>query len=116
MDGCNNHTLTSLCWGLGSDGAGNGSLNGQVNVLALDGSGNLYVGGGFTKANRASIFWKILKKVMVILPVVKILPGSHRKTMEKFWLLEEKLTQEEQPWLLKNQFPEYYRHYPFSCL
>jgi hypothetical protein len=35
---------------LGSNGAGNGSLNGEVDVLAVGGS-NLYVGGRFTDVN-----------------------------------------------------------------
>lgn len=36
---------------LGSNGSGNGSLNNLVEALALDGSGNVYAGGGFTDVN-----------------------------------------------------------------
>ncbi len=36
---------------LGSNGAGNGALNANVDALALDGSGNLYVGGWFVDVN-----------------------------------------------------------------
>ena len=43
-------TLTGNWSALGSDGAGNGSLNNVVNALAVSGS-NLYVGGCFIDAN-----------------------------------------------------------------
>ena len=36
---------------MGSNGAGNGSLNSHIDALAVDGNGNLYVGGGFTNVN-----------------------------------------------------------------
>ncbi|HTP01251.1 MAG TPA: hypothetical protein VMJ64_07750 [Anaerolineales bacterium] len=36
---------------LGGDGAGEGALNSAVNALAVDASGKLYVGGGFTDVN-----------------------------------------------------------------
>ncbi|MBL8093282.1 MAG: hypothetical protein JNL73_03860 [Anaerolineales bacterium] len=36
---------------LGSNGAGNGALNGLVYALAVDAQGNLYAGGGFTNVN-----------------------------------------------------------------
>jgi hypothetical protein len=38
---------------LGSNGAGNGSLNNSVNALAIDENGNLYVGGWFTNLNNS---------------------------------------------------------------
>jgi len=43
--------LTGKWLALGSDGAGGGSLHGQVNALAMDGNGNLYAGGFFTDVN-----------------------------------------------------------------
>ncbi len=43
--------LTGNWSALGSDGAGNGSLNNVAYALAMDGSGNLYAGGNFTNVN-----------------------------------------------------------------
>jgi membrane protein implicated in regulation of membrane protease activity len=45
-DGTNWHALSG-------DGSGNGSLNGEVDALGIDGDGNLYVGGTFYDVNNA---------------------------------------------------------------
>ncbi len=44
-------TLTGNWSALGSNGAGGGSLDQMVRSVAVDTSGNLYVGGGFTNVN-----------------------------------------------------------------
>ncbi|MDD2921204.1 MAG: hypothetical protein PHQ36_02865, partial [Anaerolineales bacterium] len=41
--------------GLGSNGAGGGSLNGDVYAIAVDGSGNVYAGGAFTNVNNSGV-------------------------------------------------------------
>ena len=40
--------------GLGSDGAGGGSLNNDVSAIAVDGSGNVYAGGAFTNVKNGA--------------------------------------------------------------
>jgi len=40
---------------LGSNGAGNGAINDTVLALAMDGNGNLYVGGDFFNVNNNGV-------------------------------------------------------------